>query len=224
VLTSLASIVLRRLPRRSRLAAGLAVAGASVALARRHASWADLGMGRSSAAKGLRWGAGAGAPIVAVIGAASAFPVLRARFADERIAAHSPARATYELVARIPVETALAEELMFRSALLGIGVHRRSTTSALAVSSALFGLWHIVPTWHDMSAPIAGAIPDGPGARAGGVAVVVMATAAAGAAFGLLRLRSGSVIAPPGAVWITERNRQRSGSRSPASRTPSSAP
>jgi hypothetical protein len=139
---------------------------------------------------------GAGASVAVAIGVASRFPSIRARFADDRLGAHTPARAAYELVARIPIETALAEELLFRSALLGIGMQRRSTPAALAVSSSLFGLWHIAPTWIDMSAPLAEAVPDGRAARAGAVAGVVAATAAAGAAFGLLRLRSGSVIAP----------------------------
>jgi hypothetical protein len=197
-LTSLASIALRTMPRSTRLPAGLAVAGTTVAVARRHdASWTDLGMDVGDVGDGIRWGVGVGSAIAAAIGVATRWPSVRDRFADERIAAHSPARAAYELVARIPFETALAEELIFRAALLGIGLSRRSTPAALAVSSALFGLWHVVPTWQDMSRSAVGAAAgEGPAARAGAVIGVVAATAGAGAAFGLLRLRSRSVLAP----------------------------
>ena len=197
-LTSFASVALRTMPRAARLPAGLAVAGTAIGVARRHdATWTELGVHPDDAASGVRWGAGAGAAIATAIGVATRWPSVRDRFADERIASHSPARATYEFVARIPIETALSEELLFRAALLGIGLHGRTSPRALAVSSALFGLWHVPPTWMDLSGSAVGAAAgEGPGARAGAVAGVVAATGAAGALFGLLRLRSGSVLAP----------------------------
>jgi membrane protease YdiL (CAAX protease family) len=197
-LTSIASVGLRAMPRGARLPAGLSVAGAAIATARRHdASWSDLGLATGDVRSGMRWGVGAASVIAASIGVATRWPSVRERFADRKVASHSSARAAYEMIARIPIETALAEELLFRSAVLGIGLHRRSTATALLASSAMFGLWHIVPTWVDLSASAVGAAAgDVLVARIGAIAGVVAVTATAGVAFGGLRLRSRSVLAP----------------------------
>jgi uncharacterized protein len=182
----------------ARLAMNLGAAGAAVAIARRSgATWEELGLSGNRFGRGLRWGAAAGTAIAVGVAAASRSDAVRARFVDERVTGHGRARATYELAARIPLETALSEEVIFRGALLGLALGRRSTPAALLSSSILFGLWHVLPTWVGLESAAVGRI-DGvrPPAHAATVAGVVGATTCAGVAFAALRLRSGSVIAP----------------------------
>jgi membrane protease YdiL (CAAX protease family) len=92
----------------------------------------------------------------------------------------------------------MAEEVIFRSALVGVFSRRRSPFLAAALSSALFGAWHILPTisrFH--SNPGVSAMHSHDGRRqALGVAAVVGATAVAGMGFSWLQWRSRSVVAP----------------------------
>ena len=186
------------LPGRARFATNLAAAATSIGIARgQGAGWSDLGLGRDTTGPGLRWGLGVGGLAALGVTVAARTSRLADHFVDERVGAHGSRRARYELVARIPLETALAEEIIFRGALLGLALRQRSTVAAVATSSALFGLWHVVPTWtgHDGSA-LGSAIGTHRSARLGSVVVAVATTGLAGAAFATLRLRSGSVLAP----------------------------
>jgi uncharacterized protein len=96
----------------------------------------------------------------------------------------------FETLVRIPLETALAEEVIFRGVLLALGLRSRSRGWAIVTSSVLFGLWHVVPR---LGAPARDAYgrPD-----ASATAAVFATTAIAGAGFAWLRLRAGSVLAP----------------------------
>jgi membrane protease YdiL (CAAX protease family) len=186
------------LPAGGRLAANVGAAGAAVYIARRHGvGWDALGLDRDRIVPGLAAGLAAGAVLAAGIVAASRVPTVASRLVDERIAAQGRGRAAFELVARIPIETAMAEEVIFRGAMLGTAMAGRSVRSSLAASSALFGLWHVVPTVARFNGSALGAAVGSSGtSRIGAVAGVVVATALAGAAFGALRLRSRSVVAP----------------------------
>jgi membrane protease YdiL (CAAX protease family) len=105
-----------------------------------------------------------------------------------------------ELFIRIPIGTALAEELIFRSSLMGILLQNYGRIVALSVSSAVFGLWHILP---------------GPGAilaaqkitskytpvwlaLASSAILTVIATTAGGLFIGWLRIISAGIFFP----WI----------------------
>jgi len=46
----------------------------------------------------------------------------------------------------IPLGTVLFEEVAFRGVLWGLLRRGRGTVTATAVSSALFGLWHVLPS------------------------------------------------------------------------------
>lgn len=188
----------RILPAGGRAAANLGAAAAATVVARRAGtSWSNLGLDRAAAGRGLRWGAGAGTILAAGVAAASRWPRTHGHFVDERIGSHDRRRARVELAARIPFETALAEELIFRAALLGIALQHRSTPVAVLTSSALFGLWHALPTWVGIDGSAVGAVAgERRPARVAAVGGVVAATAAAGSGFAILRLRSGSVLAP----------------------------
>ncbi|HKE50506.1 MAG TPA: CPBP family intramembrane glutamic endopeptidase [Actinomycetes bacterium] len=156
----------------------------------------DLGTGRVDVNAGLRLGLGASAVCVAAVGVLAAVPATRQWFDDQRLADHNRDEFTYHLV-RIPLATALAEELQFRSALLALLRQRRSQRAAVAWTSALFGVWHVLPAIDQYRNHPAGAAAAYTRRRElAAVAATAGATAGAGVAFAWLRLRSRSVLAP----------------------------
>lgn len=191
----------RVLPDFSHVPANLAAAAAAVYLASlAGVSLEDMGLERSRLAPGLKAGLYSVAPIAAAVAVGVALPWSRRFFLDGDVVNASTGRALYEMLVRIPLATALAEELIFRGALLGLFLQRHEPRAAVAFSSTVFGLWHISPTLQSIvSNPAAGsAAASGAWARLGIVAGLVAATAAAGAVFAWLRLKSGSIAAP----WI----------------------
>ena len=157
----------------------------------------DLGLDPAQLMRGVRAGLGAGALIAGGVALAARSERARPFFADQRVADHTPRRAAYELALRIPLATALAEELLFRGALPALLATRHRETTATVVSAALFGAWHIVPTLASLETAAAGTlVADRRAQRAGAVAAVGGVTALAGIAFAALRRRSGSVVAP----------------------------
>ena len=122
-----ANVAQQVLPVGGRFAANLAAAVVSTAAGRAAGvEWSELGLSRSALGPGVRWGIGAGALLAAGVVAVSRAPRVGDRFVDDRIGDHAPRRAAFELTARIPLETALAEEVVFRGALLGIALRQRS--------------------------------------------------------------------------------------------------
>jgi membrane protease YdiL (CAAX protease family) len=187
----------RNLPDPAHVPANLAAAGAALGFARwQGATTADLGLSPLHAGYGAAWGVAAVVPIIASVAASSA-PPTRALYDDTRVTGMSAERAAYELLLRIPIGTALAEELIFRGALLGLFRRNHPTLVAVAASSTLFGLWHVAPTLESLRTNAAGRRAAGkPAHMAASVAGVVAMTGVAGAALAALRLRSRSVLAP----------------------------
>ena len=159
-------------------------------------SWAELGVGRRELGSGARTGAVAGACAAAAVLAAAAVPATRGFFLDDR-AAGAEGGGVAAGLARITLAAVPPEELTYRSALLGLWLGNGSPASAVAWSSALFGLSHILPTRSTMGQTAVGQhLERRPLRQAAFVAGNVAVTGAAGAVFGWLRLRSGSVLAP----------------------------
>jgi membrane protease YdiL (CAAX protease family) len=185
------------LPERARAAAG---AGAAVGLAAlAHAAGADardLGVDRRDLRAGLRIGAAAASAVVAVTAAARALDRTGAVFRDARVTDASNTQAAVHLLVRIPLATALVEELVFRGVILGLGTRGGDRRRALLVSSVAFGLWHIGAALHPARRDAAGDAVGLPGTTAPGVLGDVVATTVGGLGFGWLRLRSGSILAP----------------------------
>jgi membrane protease YdiL (CAAX protease family) len=148
-------------------------------------TWPHLGISRRTAASGVRWGAAALALTAVGYAAALAIPRLRNVLAE---AAPGETAGTVLLRAAvlIPLGTVLCEELAFRGVLLALALRMSSPRVAVAVVSAVFGLWHIAPA----------RASDGAGSPA--VAGTVLSTALGGLVLGWLRLRSGSLLAPMG--------------------------
>ena len=88
----------------------------------------------------------------------------------------------YETAVRIPLSTALSEEILFRGVLLAVLLQYWAVVPSMLVGSIVFGLWHVMPSSRDH-------------ARAAVLPIVLM-TAIAGAFFCWLRLLSGSIAAP----------------------------
>lgn len=186
------------LPERVRAGAGLGAALGLAALARREgADWRDLGCDARDLPAGLKLGAAAAGAIVAVTATARALDRSGVAFQDARVSDASRAEAVAQLLIRIPVATALAEELAFRGVILGLGLRGGGRRRALLVSALAFGLWHIGSALHPArQRATAGVV----GHRLAPAPVVVLgdvaATTIGGIGFGWLRLRSGSIAAP----------------------------
>ena len=171
----------------------VALGAVLIGLARRAgSSWEDLGLDRRHVRRGLTAGAVAASAAVAGMVLAAALPFSRGVFDDERVPTDaSGGERLYQTALRIPVGTAAFEELAFRGVLLALLRRRLPLRAAVVIDSALFGLWHIVPT---LATARANGIV-GPG-RVGLVVGSVAATTLGGAVFCALRLRGRHLLAP----------------------------
>ncbi|HET7397209.1 MAG TPA: CPBP family intramembrane glutamic endopeptidase [Intrasporangium sp.] len=186
----------------------LGPAGALALLAYARAAgltWAQLGLARHTHVRGLRW---AGAVIgVVALGylAGILLPQTRTAFLDARYHL-PPAGALMSAFVIIPVGTILLEEVAFRSVLWGLLSRHARMWQVLLASSALFGLWHVLPAMataagnQAIGAAVAGL---GPFARYAVVGGTVVFTALGGVVAGELRRRSGSLLASMGMHWAT---------------------
>jgi membrane protease YdiL (CAAX protease family) len=202
VILVIVNVVDVRVPHAS-LVAGPGCAAALLGLARLAGlSWAELGLGPGTWRRGITW-AGAVIGIVAVVLAVgAALPLTRDAFRDSRYHL-SAADALLTAFVLIPVGTVLLEEVAFRGVLWGLLRRIGGTTVATAASSALFGLWHILPSLGlatDNEA-IGSAVGQGRSAQVIAVLGSVLFTAGSGVVFCELRRRSGSILAPAGLHW-----------------------
>ncbi len=175
----------------------LAMAAGLVALARRAGCRDDeLGLDRRHLGRGTRLGASLAAVIAAAHAGAWVSEGGRSVFHDRRVTELGTAEAWWQALVRIPLGTAVAEEVAFRGVLPALLAPSRRPWAARLVPSALFGLWHVLP-----SQSLAGdnqrvgelAARTGPvGVRA----LAVAATAVAGMALHEVRDRGRHLAAP----------------------------
>lgn len=157
---------------------------------------AELGLDRADLKRGLKTGAIAAACCSAGIGTAAGLPSTRKFFLDARFQDMSRKEALYHASLRIPLATALAEEIMFRSALHALFAREHSLRASLTWTSLLFGLWHILPTLDSFEGnPASNIVQNRARARLTAALVITGTTAGAGLFFSYLRLRSRSVAA-----------------------------
>ncbi|MGY1690765.1 CPBP family intramembrane glutamic endopeptidase [Geodermatophilus sp. SYSU D01105] len=190
------NLVVTRLPGApaSYVPANLTAAGVLLAVARAAGlSWADLGLARSRLGAGLRWGGVPAALVASGYAVAVVVPALRPLVRDARVAGADGGEIAYQVLVRIPLGTVVWEEVAFRGVLLAVLGRVLPVRGAVAVSAAVFGVWHVRPT---LSGLAANDLVEGPVARALAVALLCSGTAAAGVLFAWLRLRSGSLLAP----------------------------
>lgn len=161
----------------------------------------DLGLRRSTIRSGLRDGGLAVVLILCVL--LVAYLLWPGLFVDSRYEGRSLGDVLRLVLVRIPLHTVAFEELFFRGAVLGYGLKHLSQRWAIGVSSALFGLWHILPSLGiaSSSQTIASTVGTNGQAHVISILGVVFATAIAGIVFSQLRIRSKSLLAPSLAHW-----------------------
>lgn len=150
----------------------------------------ELGLTRAALPKGLRYGAVTAAAIGAAVAAAVVIGVDPTGTINDR-GAVSGRDMLFQVFVEIPIATVLLEELAFRGVVAGLLSRVTTPGWVLAGSSLAFGLWHVSPNQFTSLAD------------AGGALATVAGTAVAGAAFLMLRRRSGSLAAPMLAHWGT---------------------
>jgi membrane protease YdiL (CAAX protease family) len=192
-------------PRRAHLVTGPLGAVALLVVARAAGlSWAALGLSRTQLLPGLAYGAVAAGAIALFYAVGSALPLTRRAFLDTRYRVPMRTAVLTSLVT-IPLATVVFEEVAFRSVLWGLVDADHSTMSATAVTSVLFGLWHVLPALDVTGTSTAISQGGRAGRRRVLVTVVgtVVFTALAGVVFAELRRRSGSIVAPLLLHWAT---------------------
>jgi membrane protease YdiL (CAAX protease family) len=167
-------------------------------------SWQELGLGRQSWGPGIKVGLAAALVVAVVYSVAVAIPLTRAAFRDLRYRL-GLREASYMALVVIPLGTVLFEEVAFRGVLWGLLARSFGVLSATAVSSVLFGLWHVLPAM-DLSRTRTSVPRDKlAGHRRAVISVLatIVFTTLAGIVFAELRSRSGSLVAPIGLHWAT---------------------
>jgi membrane protease YdiL (CAAX protease family) len=166
--------------------------------------WNELGLGQGTWRRGLLWALVAIGAVAVVLAVGALLPLPRSAFRDTRYDlgwAHA-LRTAFVL---IPLGTVLFEEVAFRGVLWGLLRRRHGTWVATSVSSALFGLWHVLPSLGLAASDQALGNTVGRGTSGQALTVVgtVLFTGLAGVVFCELRRRSGSLLAPAGLHWAT---------------------
>lgn len=164
-------------------------------------SWEQLGLGPGSVVPGLVWGAATAACVLLGYAVGLAVPATRGLFLDER---HRVG--VWSMLHRaalvVPLATVVFEEVAFRGVLWGLFDVAHGALWATVVSALLFGVWHVLPA-------VDGARQNAPTGRVARadllrqVAGTIAFTALAGVVFGVLRDRSGSLLAPALLHWAT---------------------
>lgn len=153
---------------------------------------AELGLARGSWPAGARWGGVALAAVTAGYGVMLAVPALRVVLADARPEELPTGQLLLRALVLIPLGTVLCEEVAFRGVLLAAASRVLPARGALAVTSLVFGLWHVSSARWPTSPGVSPVLPSA------SVAATVIVTGAGGLVLGWLRQRSGSLLAPVG--------------------------
>ncbi len=164
-------------------------------------SWADLGLAAGAAAAGVLVGVLGAILLAAGYAVALAVPALRGAFLDTRYDVGLRSAVRIALV-EIPLSTVLLEEVAFRGVVWGLVAAERGAVAATAVSSALFGVWHVLPAL-DLARTSTAIGGRGVSWRRKGmvIATTVLGTAIAGVLLAELRRRTGSLLAPMAIHW-----------------------
>ncbi|MEO3862185.1 CPBP family intramembrane glutamic endopeptidase [Acrocarpospora sp. B8E8] len=95
--------------------------------------------------EGAALGGGLAVAVAVTYAAGIGLPRTRSLFRDERALALSRSRLLEEALLQVPVGTVMLEEIAFRGVLPALLSRMTRARTAAAISSALFGLWHILP-------------------------------------------------------------------------------
>jgi membrane protease YdiL (CAAX protease family) len=153
----------------------------------------DLGLRHDRLLGGVRAGVRPAVTLAAGWLVLAAVPATRPALADKRITGLTWRQVAYQITVRIPVGTVLWEEAAFRGALQASLRRVLPGPAAIAVTSGVFGVWHIRPT---VDALRINQIAASRRAALGSVTAALAGSAAAGVLLSWLRERSGSLAAP----------------------------
>jgi membrane protease YdiL (CAAX protease family) len=189
-----AQVLNNRLARGAYLATSLAGTVALLAiLGLSDASRTDAGLEPRT---GFRWAlALVGLTALGYLGAAL-LPATRRVFVDRRALDTGRGTVAYQVLLRIPLGTALFEEVAFRGVLYGLVTDAYGAAWGTTVSSALFGLWHVPP-----SRDLPRLNPAAARLRHLVVPAAVLGTGLAGVVLCEVRRRSGGLLAPIALHW-----------------------
>jgi membrane protease YdiL (CAAX protease family) len=162
----------------------------------------DVGLDRRCYRRGATYAMGCVALVAVAYATAARLPAVQPAFLDERYGAGLGSAMLTAFVV-IPLGTILFEEVAFRGVLWGLLHRAYGPTPATLVSSALFGLWHVLPSLrlNRVNPAVASLVGSGPAGQVLAVAGAVAFTTMAGLLLGELRRRSGSLLAPIGLHW-----------------------
>lgn len=184
------NVLANTLPQAAQLPTGVVATFLLIVVARRSGlEWSQVGLARRDLGDGMRVGVIAAGVVILALITAAAVPATLSVLADGRFVAMEMPRALYEMLLRIPLAVALAEEVAFRGVLLGMLMVRMTPLRAALVSSAIFGLWHVFPAIAALETTSGIAEASSNGAQVGLVVGQVLLTGIAGLVFCWLRLR-----------------------------------
>ena len=171
------------IPDGAHLPFNLAIGGGALLIARSALlSRDELGLARRNVPAGLRLGLLVALVVTAAVTVAAFVSSFEDAFDDSRVDTGIGGLLLNVLV----------EELAFRGVLHALLTRLTSTARAIALGAMLFGLWHVFPAWR---ADTGNAALEEIG-RWPTVVGTFAATTAVGVLFGILRARSGSLVAP----------------------------
>ena len=174
----------------------LGILGVALLIARRAGTtWTTMGLRRDRLKRGVTVGLVVMGAIAAGIVVAIAVPSTRELFLDDRVIDNSIGWALFQALVRIPLATALYEEVLFRGIVFGMFVRRYPPLLAAVWTSVLFGFWHILPTLDTLETNPAGDLFSGAAGLVIAVAGAVAGTMLAGLGFLLVRLYANSTVA-----------------------------
>lgn len=165
----------------------------------------DMGLGFTYLLPGLIWAAISIGVVTAVYVIGSVFKKTRRAFHDERIRELSAGRLVFQALIEVPFGTVLFEEIAFRAVLFSMVARRFGVVTAIVISALLFGIWHVLPSvgTHEQNPALGSVVGQGRRGNILAILASVLTTTIAGAVFTLMRIVSGSVIAPMGLHWAT---------------------
>ncbi len=154
----------------------------------------QVGVALSSAIKGLIYGGIAYGIISLIIALTVLIPRTRDLFHDDRAISLNIRQLLYKALVNIPIGTVFLEEVVFRGVMLVLLMEQTTTMWAIVISSIFFGMWHILPAIANLKAN-----KQLRKMKYGALIVIlgtVFVTFLAGVGFGMLKIASGSLIAP----------------------------
>ncbi len=163
-------------------------------------SWSDLGLSPTQWPQGVAWGMSLGLLLTAPLFLALILPGPFTSWIDDpRIEGMSLAGLAYFVLVRIPLGTALFEEVAFRGVLYGTLETTFNLRTAVLVSSILFGIWHVTPTFNAL---VEGDRFDDAASLALATLGMVVLTGVGGLFFAWLRWRTKGVYGPFLTHWL----------------------